>query len=118
MSPRALVALVLIAGTPLVGCGSDAPASNAEVGAEDVAVDNLRLVREQDGSRAVRGVLVNESGEERSVQITIALYDAANQRIGEVQVPVERVAPGAQQGFSHTLDHDAVGASVRRILVF
>lgn len=116
MLRRSLVLLVLVAGVALAGCRGEKP--TAEAGAEEVAVDNLRLVRERDGSRAVRGVLINRSREEQSVQITISLYDDANQRIGEVQVPVEHVEAGAQQGFSQKLDYDATGASVRRILVF
>ena len=122
MPPRLLVLLVLLAASALAlpGCSGGAtdggpPAEGAEA---PVRVENLRLVREADGSRTLRGVVVNEGDEERSVQVSIALYDAANQRIDEVQVPVERVAPGAQQGFSRTLDADAAGASVRSILVF
>jgi hypothetical protein len=31
-------------------------------------------------------------------------------------VPVEHIAAGSDQGFSQTLDYDAAGASVRRII--
>jgi hypothetical protein len=124
MSPRSVALLLLF--TPSVigpsGCTGGTPPADQATGRPSeegsVTVENLRLVREADGSRSVRGVVVNGSGEERSVQVRIALYDASNQRIAEVQVPVEHVGPGTQQGFSRTLDRDAVGASVRSILVF
>ena len=123
MSFRLLVLLLFVAApaalqTGCAGEGSPGEGQPREAAAGEVAVENLRLLRETDGDRAVQGVVVNASDEERSVQVVIALYDAANQRIGEVQVPVERVAPRAEQGFSRTLDRDAAGASVRRILVF
>ncbi|MDX1419892.1 MAG: FxLYD domain-containing protein [Rubricoccaceae bacterium] len=115
------LALLLVAPVPLAGCSEEAPSGEAAPGeavVEGVTVENLRLVREADGSAAVRGVVVNGSAEERSVQVVIALYDAGNQRIGEVQVPVERVGAGAEQGFSHALDREAAGASLRRLFVF
>jgi hypothetical protein len=117
MSPRLFLPLALLAGGgALPGCTGDSLPPAAVT--QDVTVENLRLVREGDGSRTVRGVVVNESGAERSVQVEIALYDGANQRIGEVQVPVEHVAAGTQQGFSRTLDREAAGARVSRLLVF
>lgn len=121
MPPRSLPLwfLLLAPVAALVGCAEEAaPPEAVEAVVEGVTVENLRLVREADGSAAVRGVVVNESDEERSVQVVIGLYDAGNQRIGEVQVPVERVGPGAEQGFSRTLDREAAGASLRRLLVF
>ena len=118
MPLRLLLALLVLAApaVTLSGCAREEPPREAAI--EDVAVENLRLVRGANGDPAVQGVVVNASDEEQSVQVVIALYDAANQRIGEVQVPVERVAPRAEQGFSRVLDRDAAGASVRRILVF
>ena len=131
-----LIFVVLLAPFTF-GCSEDVPAEAYSPDADEVestsldepdrpdgvdtttmAVDNLRLVREADGSRAVRGVVLNGTDEERSVQVEIALYDARNQRIGEVQVPVEHIAAGGQQGFSRTLDRDAAGASVRRIVSY
>lgn len=118
--PFVLSVVLLVPCVAFLGCaGEPAPAeAPGEEHTTDVTVENLRLVREADGSRALRGIVVNGSGEERSVQVVIALYDASNQRIAEVQVPVEGVAAGAQQGFNWALDRDAAGASVRRILVF
>ena len=115
MSPRLLSLLLTLPVAPLAGCTGEVPPPDAA--AEAVVVENLRLVQEEDGSRAVRGVVVNEGDEARSVEVVIALYDGANQRIGEVQVPVQDVGPGAEQGFNWTLDRDAAGASVRRIFV-
>ena len=108
--------LSMTTAASLAGCSGEGEGAGAAAG--DVAVENLRLVQEEDGSRAVHGVVVNGGDGERSVEVVIALYDASNQRIGEVRVPVQGIAAGTEQGFNWTLDRDAAGASVRSILLF
>ena len=108
--PRFLIVLLLLG---LAGCTAE-----TEVGPASVAVENLRLVRQRDGSQAVSGVVHNTGDEERSVQVIVSLFDDRNQRVGEIVVPVEHIAPGAQQGFDWTLDLEAAGASVNRLVSF
>ena len=110
---RTVLLCLLAVFIPLAGCGDD---SAIGVGST-LTVDNLRLVREG-SSAAVQGVVVNSGTEERSVQVIIGLYDSANRSVGEVQVPVERIAAGEQQGFRQTLDEEAAAVSVRRIIAF
>ena len=129
-------ALVLLLAAPLAGCSTDAPDSTEPIAGPDpdaigavlteeagattdtasIAVENLRLVREPDGSQVVRGLVINRADRERNAQVVIALYDSSNQRIDEVQVSVEDIAPEAEQGFSRALDREAAGVSVRRII--
>lgn len=104
-----IVLLVLVVAS---GCGTE------EMAEASVAVENLRLVRQRDGSQAVSGVVVNSAEQERSVQVVVSLFDAANQRVGEIIVPVERIPARQQKGFDRTLDREAVGASVQRIVSF
>lgn len=81
-------------------------------------VENVRLVRQRDGSQRVSGIVRNTSERTRSAQLEIALYGAQNVRIGEVHVPVERIGAGEIKGFDWSLDVDVAGARVRRILLF
>ncbi|NNF58636.1 MAG: hypothetical protein HKN04_10375 [Rhodothermaceae bacterium] len=130
-----VVALVAFLAVPLAGCSTDAPDSTEPITGPDpdaigavltdeetatdtasIAVENLRLVREPDGSQVVRGLVINRANRERNAQVVIALYDASNQRIDEVQVSVEDIEAESQQGFSRALDREAAGVSVRRII--
>jgi hypothetical protein len=130
-----LVALVLLLAAPLAGCSTEAPTSTdpitgpeadaigavltddeAPTDTASIAVENLRLVREPDGSQVVRGLVINRADRERNAQVVVALYDARNQRIDEVQISVEDIGPESQQGFSRALDREAAGVSVRRII--
>ncbi len=81
-------------------------------------VENVRLVRQRDGSQTVSGIVRNTSARTRSAQLEIALYGAQNVRIGEVHVPVEHILAGNIKGFDLTLDVEVAGARVRRIMTF
>ena len=130
-----VLALLLLLAIPLAGCGTDAPDSSdpiaegepdaieaaltedeAATDTASIAVENLRLVREPDGSQVIRGLVVNRAGRERNAQVVIALYDESNQRIDEVQISVDDIDAESQQGFSRALDREAAGVSVRRII--
>ena len=130
-----VLALLLLLAIPLAGCGTDAPGSpdpsaegepdaieaaltedEAATDTASIAVENLRLVREPDGSQVIRGLVVNRADRERNAQVVIALYDESNQRIDEVQISVDDIDAESQQGFSRALDREAAGVSVRRII--
>ena len=81
-------------------------------------VENLRLVRERDGSQFVSGVVRNSSGRMRSAQLVITLFGTENERVGEIHVPVERIGAGDIQGFEWSLDIDVEGVRLRRIMSF
>lgn len=109
-----LLCSVLVCTTlVLVGCVDEPEESPG-----GVSVENLRLVEERDGSQTVRGVVINGSSRSINVIVEVALYDEINQRVGEVSIGVEGVAPGGEQGFSHTLDDVVAGASVRSLMAF
>lgn len=105
-----LLFLLAVVVGHLSGCGSDDQLPN-----DGLSVENLRLIQQLDGSQSVTGVVRNESAIDRSTQLEIALYDETNQRIGEVQVPVNNVPAGSIKGFDWTLDQQAEGARIRTI---
>ena len=96
----------------LVGCAEPEP-----VGAV-LEVENLRLVRERDGTQIVSGVVRNSSGRMRSAQLEITLYGYENERVGEIHVPVERIGAGEIKGFEWSLDINVEGVRLRRIMSF
>lgn len=91
------------------GCASD------RLPNDGLSVENLRLVEDIDGTRSVTGLVRNEGTLARSVQLEISLYDEENQRVGSVQVPVNRVLPDSAKGFDWALDQRAEGARLRMI---
>ena len=95
-----------------VGC-----AEPETVGAA-LEVENLRLVRERDGTQTVSGVVRNSSERMRSAQLEITLYGHENERVGEIHVPVERIGAGDIKGFDWSLDVDVEGVRLRRIMSF
>ncbi|MCH7975962.1 MAG: hypothetical protein IIC18_05345 [Bacteroidetes bacterium] len=96
----------------LVGC------AEPETGEVTLEVENLRLVRERDGSQTVSGVVRNSSERMRSAQLEITLFGTENERVGEIHVPVERIEAGGIMGFEWSLDVDVEGVRLRSILSF
>ena len=96
----------------LVGC------AEPETGGAALEVENLRLVRERDGSQTVSGVVRNSSERMRSAQLEITLYGYENVRIGKIHVPVERIGAGDIKGFEWSLDIDVEGVRLRSIMSF
>ena len=96
----------------LVGC------AEPETGEVTLEVENLRLVRERDGSQTVSGVVRNSSERMRSAQLEITLFGTENERVGEIHVPVERIGAGEIKGFEWSLDINVEGVRLRRIMSF
>jgi len=96
----------------LVGC------AEPETRKVTLEVENLRLVRERDGSQTVSGVVRNSSERMRSAQLEITLYGHENVRVGKIHVPVERIEADGIMGFEWSLDVDVEGVRLRSILSF
>lgn len=78
-------------------------------------VENVRLVL-RGGSPVVSGLVRNPGTAPLRAQLTVGLYDAENQPIGDERVEVGPVPPGEARGFEHTLDRPAAGVRVRQVL--
>lgn len=117
LSTQALAVILLIAAVA-VGCG-------AEPVPLDAAVEDFRLVREEDGKQVLIGTLVNPT--ERpiaSATVEVALYDQpvepGVEPVETMRLEVRDVAPGERKTFRQTVDTRLrlSGARVRQILVF
>ena len=104
--------LVLAAVCLLAGC------TESETTSATLEVENLRLVRERNGTQTVSGVVRNSSDRMRSAQLEITLYGHENERVGQIHIPVERIKAGDIKGFAWSLDVDVEGVRLRRIMSF
>lgn len=88
----------------------------AEAPGAAIEVENMRLVRQRNGTQVVSGVVRNSSDRTRSAQLAITLYGPENERIGEVNVPIDHLAAGDIKGFHWSLDVDVKGVRLRQIM--
>jgi hypothetical protein len=114
---RALILVLAAAGLLWTGCGEQQPARDAQV-------EELRLIREADGTQVVHGFLVNPS--ERSIgaaQIMVDLYDGdvnnGARPAESMRLEVRSVEPGERKAFRQVVDSGLrlTGARVRNILL-
>ena len=100
----------------LMGCADEAskdaglpPLDSTRVEVEDVVYQKL-----PSGARIVAGALHNRSDRHiRNAQIQLALYNADNVRVGEINVPVKDVSARQSKRFRASVDDDA--ADVRSV---
>jgi len=86
-----------------------------------VTVEQFEYVRMEDGNRLLTGVLYNPTASEVDhAQIQVSLYDAANQRVDSMIIPVRDISAGERKKFSQAVDspHDVRGARPRSVLVW
>lgn len=91
----------------LAGCAEPAPA---------VEVHGLRLIADAENYPTLSGYVVNLSDTPlRSADVSVSLYDADNQPLGESIVQVRRVEPGDSARFERLLDRPATAARLRHV---
>lgn len=106
-------AVLLLLGL-LAGCGGEQARLDAEV-------EDFRLLREEDGTQIVRGVLFNPSTRPISTaQVEVALFQGSTEAAETIRFEVRDVAPGERKPFRQTVDTalELTGASVKQILIF
>lgn len=104
-----IIPVFAFAACLMSGCGGDKLPNGG------FSVDNLRLVEAHDGTRNVSGVVRNQNPTVRSVQVEIALYDAHNQPVGELQIPINSIPAEGIKGFEWSLDREAEAVRLKRI---
>lgn len=116
---RALSILTLAFALILGACGGGSSSGNSAA-QDEVQVNDFRLVEAPNGERQVMGTLRNMTSEDiENAQVQVALFDADNVQIEEMNVPVKNIPAEGEVEFKHPLDTDAdvAGAQVSSVLV-
>ena len=108
------VLLALVAALVFVGGAEERVAKTA-------SVEELKLLRQPNGTSTIQGVLVNPNEVPiRNAQIELALYGSDNQRLDALRFDITDVEPGARRTFERELGFrsEATSASVGDILIY
>lgn len=106
--------LALVSVLLFVGCAEERAAKTA-------TVEELKLLRQPNGTSTIQGVLVNPNDVSiRNAQIEIALYGSDNQRLDALRFDMQDIEPGARRTFERELGYrsEATSASVGDILIY
>lgn len=105
-----LAVLALLLALPLAACGESEPAG-------EVAITDLRLIRQAGGFPLVSGVFVNRTPRRiTSADVGVQLFDGENLPYDEpARFVVRDIPAGDSVAFRHRIDVDARGARVQYV---
>ena len=107
-----LVAVVLALGA----CSSD----DGAAAQPPLVVEDFRYRLLPGGARIISGSLHNPTeATVRNAQVQVSLFDADNQKVSDMVIPVQNIAPGESKSFREPVDSDVdvQAARVRSVLV-
>lgn len=107
-----MIAVVLSIGA----CSSE----DGEAERAPLVVEDFRYRLLPGGARIISGSLHNPTEAAiRSAQIQVSLFDADNQKVAEMVIAVQNIAPGESKSFREPVDADGdvQAARVRSVLV-